>query len=148
MRDVQKARLYKSEQAIRDSHGRHARNYAEAVAFIRAVEASEQYQTVFNNPARLNVSQFFGVSKAYYTPGTDTLTLPAYVDGPWAYNVLVLLHEMAHHLEIDSHGPRFAGAFLYLVQQFAGQTAADALSAQFDKNKVRAIAPRAVRKTA
>lgn len=147
MRDIQKARLYKAEQAVRLAHGTDKVSYAGAVEYIRTVEASDAYVLTFCDPPRLNVSQFFGSSKAYYTPGTDTLTLPAASDGAWAYNSLVLLHEMAHHLEIDSHGPRFAGAFLYLVRTFEGDDAADALVASFTKNGVRVIHPR-VRATA
>jgi putative metallohydrolase (TIGR04338 family) len=142
MRDVQKARLYKAEQAVRPL-SQSTGSFSAAVSLIEEVQESLKVSQVFGDPAPLSVAQYFGTASAFYTPGYDRITLPPEEpEGSWAYNRLVILHEIAHHLSIDHHGPRFAGAFLYLTREFEGDTIADALAASFTKHKVRVISPR------
>lgn len=51
---------------------------------------------------------------AHYVAGE--VHIPMLRNGRWSLREIVVLHELAHHLERDSHGPKFRGAFVYLVQ--------------------------------
>lgn len=136
MRDIQKARLYKAEQAVR-REGRSLGSFEEAASLVAEVQASPWFTRVYGGSAPLSVGQHFGISTAWYQPGYDLIALPAKGEGDWAYNALVILHEIAHHLEVDRHGPRFAGAFLFLVRNSEGDEMADRLAESFTKHNVR-----------
>lgn len=49
----------------------------------------------------------------------------------FALREIVVLHELAHSLERDQHGPRFRGAFIYLLNVCMGQEAAMLLGSYF-----------------
>lgn len=56
---------------------------------------------------------------AHYDPAVREIHVPTH--GPvtsisWAMRETVILHEIAHHLEHDGHGPRWRGAFCYLLE--------------------------------
>ena len=144
MRDVQCRKVYAAEQSIRHL-SEPVGSFGAAVEYIAKTQAEPWFIAAFGNSAPLSVSQFFGTNKAFYTPGRDMITLPPEeTAGMWAYSPLVLLHEIAHHVEIDDHGPRFAGAFLYMVQQTdtVDDITSFALQLAFQQHGVRAITPR------
>jgi hypothetical protein len=66
----------------------------------------------------------------------------------WSRQKRTLLHELAHVVDNvefnhrtskDGHGPAYAGIYLKLLKEFVGDTAADALAAQFKLSHVRAV---------
>lgn len=63
---------------------------------------------------------------AHYSFGE--VHVPTLRNGRWSLREIVILHELAHHLEHDSHGPEFRGAFVYLVQVCMGPELALVLS--------------------
>jgi putative metallohydrolase (TIGR04338 family) len=141
MRDIQRRKVYAAEQSIRHL-SEPLGSFSAAVDYVAKTQSEPWFVAAFGNSAPLSVSQFFGTEKAFYTPGADRITLPPEeTAGMWAYSPPVLLHEIAHHVEIDNHGPRFAGAFLYMVEQ-TDPIAAFALQLAFTKHGVRAIPPR------
>ncbi|MGW0174936.1 TIGR04338 family metallohydrolase [Rhodococcus sp. NPDC003322] len=84
-----------------------------------------------------------GAKAAHYEPGTATLAVPV-VGGRsrWALRELVVLHELAHHLEPDGadlapHGPEFVDRYLVLVEEILGGEAAFVLRTVFVENGVR-----------
>lgn len=58
-------------------------------------------------------------AKATYDPSKKEILIPThdlYAGTGWAMRESVLIHEIAHHLEQDSHGPRWRGAFCFLLE--------------------------------
>ena len=54
--------------------------------------------------------------------------IPMLRNGRWSLRETLILHELAHHLERDSHGPRFQGAWVHLVKVCMGAELALVLS--------------------
>ncbi|BEK92018.1 TIGR04338 family metallohydrolase [Nocardia seriolae] len=71
-----------------------------------------------------------GAKAAHYETGHAVLAIPLHVRGnAWALRELVILHELAHHLEPESdevaaHGPEFCGRYIELVDGVIGPEAA------------------------
>lgn len=70
-----------------------------------------------------------GTRFAHYEPAGAVMAVPDHTvtSGEqrisWAMREIVVLHEIAHHLmyTVESHGPRFVGAFVKLVNEIIGQ---------------------------
>lgn len=62
-----------------------------------------------------------GATKAHYQAGT--IAIPLHREGRWALREMVVLHELAHHLAHDGHGPNFASKFLMLLGVVMGPEA-------------------------
>ncbi len=71
-----------------------------------------------------------GTTAAHYETGRAVLALPLHTRGTaWALRELVILHELAHHLEPAAadhapHGPEFCTRYLELVDGVIGPEAA------------------------
>lgn len=84
--------------------------------------------------APIRVRARAGTVAAHYEPGSGALAVPVDADrsrrggGPWALRELVVLHEIAHHLEprpevVAAHGPEFCGRYVELVEGILGPEA-------------------------
>ncbi|AYF76045.1 TIGR04338 family metallohydrolase [Nocardia yunnanensis] len=71
-----------------------------------------------------------GAKAAHYETETAVLAVPLHAHGSaWALRELVILHELAHHLEpemaaVAPHGPEFCERYLELVDGVIGPEAA------------------------
>ncbi|WP_282785033.1 MULTISPECIES: TIGR04338 family metallohydrolase [unclassified Nocardia] len=71
-----------------------------------------------------------GSKAAHYEVTGAVLAVPLHANGSaWALRELVILHELAHHLEADSekcapHGPEFCDRYLELIDGVIGPEAA------------------------
>ncbi|MBF6178579.1 TIGR04338 family metallohydrolase [Nocardia otitidiscaviarum] len=71
-----------------------------------------------------------GSKAAHYEVAGAVLAVPLHANGSaWALRELVILHELAHHLESDSekcapHGPEFCDRYLELIDGVIGPEAA------------------------
>ncbi|WP_330184280.1 TIGR04338 family metallohydrolase [Nocardia sp. NBC_01503] len=71
-----------------------------------------------------------GAKAAHYEADDAVLAVPLHVHGKaWALRELVILHELAHHLDPDRsgtapHGPEFCGRYIELVDGVIGPEAA------------------------
>jgi putative metallohydrolase (TIGR04338 family) len=85
-------------------------------------------------PARLRRRR--GAAKAHWEP-PDVIALPVPVHGtPWALRESVLLHELAHHVDVHRggdalHGPSYRACMLDLVERVLGPEAALALRVDY-----------------
>ncbi|TCN45868.1 putative metallohydrolase (TIGR04338 family) [Rhodococcus sp. SMB37] len=79
-----------------------------------------------------------GNTAAHYENDCATIALPVHRDNrAWAFRELVVLHELAHHLDPQdpddptepAHGPAFVDRFLTLVDEIIGPEAAFMLRA-------------------
>lgn len=80
--------------------------------------------------APLTVRARAGAAAAHYETGRGVLAVPLHTGGTaWALRELVILHELAHHLEPPGadyapHGPQFCTRYLELVDGIIGPEAA------------------------
>lgn len=74
----------------------------------------------------VSVRQRAGQQAAHYEVETATIAVPLHVGGrAWALRELVVLHELAHHLEpseldVAPHGQEFVARYLELVAELVG----------------------------
>ncbi|MFE3290887.1 TIGR04338 family metallohydrolase [Rhodococcus sp. NPDC059234] len=91
----------------------------------------------------LNVRVRAGATAAHYEPDSATLAIPVHRrDAAWALRELVVLHEIAHHLEptgadLAPHGPEFVERYLTLVEEILGGETAFVLRTTMAENGVR-----------
>ncbi|MFZ2178059.1 MAG: TIGR04338 family metallohydrolase [Rhodococcus sp. (in: high G+C Gram-positive bacteria)] len=87
-----------------------------------------------------------GNAAAHYESDCATIAVPEHRDGDaWAFRELVLLHELAHHLdpsdpdfpELAPHGPEYVDRYLTLVGEIIGPEAAFVLRAMLLAGGVR-----------
>ncbi|MGV9733577.1 TIGR04338 family metallohydrolase [Rhodococcus aetherivorans] len=87
---------------------------------------------------RVRVRARAGHAAAHYESDCATIALPEHrANTAWAFRELVVLHELAHHLDASDpddpaeppHGPAFVDRFLTLVGEIIGPEAAFALRA-------------------
>ncbi len=65
------------------------------------------------NPVRVRARK--GSSFAHYQTGEIAIYMGDGGTSKWACREIVVLHELAHHLGSDGHGPKFRHAFVKLV---------------------------------
>jgi putative metallohydrolase (TIGR04338 family) len=90
--------------------------YVDAVLRLNFVRARWRRAAV-----PVTVRERSGSTSAHYERSNAVLAIPGVTRGTrWALRELVVLHELAHHLEEDAsapaHGPAFAGRFIALVE--------------------------------
>ncbi|EME66538.1 hypothetical protein G352_04310 [Rhodococcus ruber BKS 20-38] len=107
--------------------------YVDAVLALNWVRARWPRASV-----RARVRARAGNSAAHYESDCATIALPEHhANTAWAFRELVVLHELAHHLDPSDpddpteppHGPAFVDRFLTLVGEIVGPEAAFALRA-------------------
>lgn len=79
----------------------------------------------FGRPAPISVRARRGTTRAHYEPGA-VIAIPEHGTG-WALREIVVLHEIAHHLDTSSgpaHGPDFVDIYLTLLELVIGPEAA------------------------
>lgn len=152
-RDTQRAKVYDAEQLVRnafdlaDEHGDRAvelygshltlpierrfasvdavQSYAEKVLALNWVRAQWDRAAV---PVR--VRSRAGATAAHYEADAAVLAVPPHAGGTaWALRELVVLHELAHHLDpapgaTAPHGPEFCTRYVELVDGVIGPEAA------------------------
>lgn len=89
-----------------------------------------------NKRGAIKVRKRKGKTRAHYEPGT--IAIP---DAKWAMTESTVLHEVAHHLSWDGHGPRFRGVLCHLVEVVMSPEAAFYLRASFSEAGLRIESP-------
>lgn len=142
--DAQTQNLYTAEQMLRRLMDRQfdaplvtVAGSTVAVPLDRKFASLESIQRYVDGIVPgLRVRARKGADAAHYHWGE--IAVPMMREGRWAQREIVILHEIAHHLsQGENHGPRFAGAFLDLVEQYIGFEAAFILRVNFDQAGVR-----------
>ncbi|MEU2033515.1 TIGR04338 family metallohydrolase [Nocardia amamiensis] len=153
VRDSQRAKVYDAEQLVRgafdraDEHGvrtvelygshltlpierrfasvESVQSYADKVLALNWVRARWDQSA---RPVRVRARS--GVTAAHYEAAEAVLAVPLHTGGTaWALRELVILHELAHHLEpapssVAPHGPEFCNRYIELVDAIIGPEAA------------------------
>ncbi|AHH22265.1 hypothetical protein NONO_c75100 [Nocardia nova SH22a] len=153
LRDSQRARVYDAEGLVRrifdraeefgtrtiELHGstltlpieRKFASVESVQSYAERVLALNWIRRQWNRAAEpLTVRARAGVTAAHYEAGRAMLAVPLHTGGTaWALRELVILHELAHHLEPPDadhapHGPEFCARYLELVDGIIGPEAA------------------------
>lgn len=163
-RDSQRARVYAAEQFVRTVFDRAAQHSSRAVDFFGAqltlppearfasVASVQRYvDEVLALPAvtarwphsgPLGVRVRRGVSAAHYErrgPAAAVAVIAVPEDRGWALRELVVLHEVAHHLDASAgpaHGPEFTATFCDLATVVMGPEAGHVLRVLYGKEGV------------
>ncbi len=161
-RDTQRSKVYAAEQFVRMLFDRAAQHGSRSLDFFGAtltlppearfasVDSVQRYvDDVLSLPAvlarwptagALAVRARRGVTAAHYERD-DSLATIAVPDrqSTWALRELVVLHEVAHHLDQTEppHGPHFVGAFCALADVVMGPEVGHVLRVVYAKEGVR-----------
>lgn len=131
VRDFQRSRVYRSEESCLPSVSQRG--------FRRVEQMQEYVDQLLAAPAcacrrpglRVTVKDGRGSRRAR-TDGASWIAVPRPMRQEW-----VLLHEAAHCLTSDKHGPEFCACYLELVGWRLGAEAQCALRQAFTVNRVR-----------
>lgn len=158
VRDTQRAKVYDAEQLVRgmfdraDEHGsRTVELYGSHITLPieRRFASVDSVQSYADKVLALNwvrgqwdragtavrVRSRAGATAAHYEADDAVLAVPLHTGSrAWALRELVILHELAHHLEphvgsVAPHGPEFCSRYLELVDGIIGPEAALVLRA-------------------
>ncbi len=91
-------------------------------------------------PTSVRVRARRGSTAAHYEREAATIAVPMQSDARWAQRELVLLHELAHHLDRGdgpSHGRDFVRGYVDLAEAVMGPEAAFIMRITFAENGVR-----------
>ena len=88
--------------------------------------------------ATITVRRRKGATKAHYERLTQTIAVPDQIaGGSWAMREMVILHEVAHAVSWDAHGPQFVSAFVSLLEATMGPEIGLVMRILFRHNGVR-----------
>ncbi|HZC72087.1 MAG TPA: TIGR04338 family metallohydrolase [Jatrophihabitans sp.] len=112
--------------------------YVNAVLALRWVRA--RWPTRATVPVTVRARR--GHAKAHYEQANATIAIPPHEQNrAWAMRELVLLHELAHHLEpsevAQPHGPEFTERYATLVAEIVGPEAGLLLRTAMHESGVR-----------
>lgn len=148
MRDSQRSAVYEAETLVRTMFDRADERGLRTVEVLgstitlpveRKFGSVESVQDYCDRVLRLNwvcetwprahvpvsVRSRAGNTAAHYSD--DVIAVPDDRGGRWAMRELVVLHELAHHLDDEGkapHGPEFVDRYLTLVSEIVGPEAA------------------------
>lgn len=142
VRDFQQSKVYRAERVI--DVGSTAREpefptVADCERFVAKVLGSRTFVRRWGNGRRIAIEDGRGRRSACAwgdSIAASVISLPR-----WARTRASILHEIAHTIVHDGHGPLFARTYLELVRLFIGPMEANALRKSFQHNRVRVASP-------
>lgn len=112
-RDFQRARVYRWEQ---EHVFPHASEPLSLIACRALVERAYRWREApGNDPAWSPPRVTDGRGRRHACGSREVIKLPR-----WARTTAIVLHECAHGMADDQHGPTFVGAYVALLEEFAG----------------------------
>ncbi|MGL4305121.1 MAG: TIGR04338 family metallohydrolase [Mycobacteriaceae bacterium] len=153
-RDSQRSAVYQAENFLRTIFDRAAENGLPVLEFFGAqltlpvevkfasIDSVQKYvdrvlslRDIHNRWAKaiepVLIRPRKGLTAAHYEPDTQTIALPIHrANQAWALRELVVLHELAHHLDNSSgpaHGPNFVQTHIELLEIVMGPEVAHIL---------------------
>ena len=131
VRDFQRSRVYRSEESCLPSIPQRGFDRVEHMqAYVDELLATRFCRGLLAG-GPITVKDGRGSRRAR-TDGSTWIAVPRAMRREW-----VLLHEVAHCLTPDKHGPQFCACYLELVRRRLGPEAADALALAFAGHRVR-----------
>lgn len=117
------------------------RRFADITSIQRYVDAVLDMPQVrsLNTGGRISVRVRKGNTRAHYEPWSSVIAIP---DTRWAMNEIVVLHEIAHHLDPKyGHGPTFRGHLVHLAEVVIAPEVAFYLRATFHESGLHVQLP-------
>lgn len=163
-RDSQRSRVYAAEEFVRTLFDRAAQHSSRSIDFFGtqltlppearfgSIESVQRYvddvlalpavQSRWGAPGPLRVRPRRAATAAHYEnhDGAGTIAVPDRSTADWAMRELVVLHEIAHHLDDtggSSHGPGFVTTFCDLAALVMGPELGHVLRVVYAKEGVR-----------
>lgn len=163
-RDSQRSRVYAAEAFVRRLFDRAAEHNSRAVDFFGepitlppearfgSLESLQRYVDEvldlpgvlerWSHPGPIAVRARRGAFAAHYenADGRGAIAVPDHRGTGWALRELVVLHEIAHHLDDSggpAHGPEFVATFCALASAVMGPEAGHVLRVVYAKEGVR-----------
>jgi len=161
-RDAQRARVYAAEEFVRTLFDRAAQHNSRSIDFFGesitippearfgSVDAVGRYvdsvlalpavTAQWPNPGPIGVRPRRGATAAHYECREAGAVIAVPEQRGWALRELVILHEVAHHLDCSggpAHGPGFVGTFCALAAAVMGPEAAHVLRVVYSKEGVK-----------
>lgn len=163
-RDSQRSRVYAAEEFVRTLFDRAAQHSSRSIEFFGtrltlppearfgSMESVQRYVddvlalpavvSRWTSPGPLTVRPRRAATAAHYENrgGTGVMAVPDRNTADWAMRELVVLHEMAHHLDDGggpSHGPGFVATFCDLATLVMGPEVGHVLRVVYAKEGVR-----------
>lgn len=134
-RDPQQFALYDAEHALHEHRAIvHYCDRGGVLAFLARVTTSPEWRALrgpeYDDIKIVWTRHDSGVASCYTSE--RKLCLPG-----WAYNQKTIVHELAHMVTKDGHGPMFAGTALMLYRRFISNNFADDMEASYTKHGVK-----------
>ncbi len=110
--------LYTAEEMLREKWGKRFRTVSEVEKYLEGIIGVPDFREKFCHCKGFCVFDGRGsqLARGRFVNGEFHLTLPR-----WARVELIILHELAHCLSWDGHGPVFCSYYLKLVRRFMGE---------------------------
>lgn len=152
VRDSQRGKVYKAERVIRTANAQKFESIEEIQKYCDRITRSAHWRKLFEANGRFMMEgRYVVVSPKHHgrATGGDSwkikyrskrrkMTPIGGIELPkWAWNVPVVLHELAHVAASGKHGRMFARTYLALVRRWMGKDAGKLLLASFRKHRVR-----------
>ena len=128
MTDLQKQRLYNAERVLRD-HPTKFRTQEQIERYVSEVTGSDTWKAM-NGPAVVRVRIKRSDSNHSHAIGNEIALCPNQCDK------VTVIHELAHVVSSDGHGPQYAGRYLQLVEEFIGRSWAKSLRKSMEEHRV------------
>lgn len=139
--DAQTQLVYQAEAWLEDEHrGKHFRTLSEVRDFLDRIFSSRWFQRNHRNLCAYDLRDGRGAKRGIgglLPGGIARITLPR---GRLRCELFVL-HELAHSLAHDGHGPHYLFAYVNLVRRFIGREAATALRVSLTSMRARQRRP-------
>ena len=133
-RDQQRSRVYKAENAVPGWPGKQFESLKEVDNWVKRIMAGKTWTKHFQRTRPILVKDGRGRRRA--SGGNGRIVLQR-----WARSQMVVLHEIAHVLTSDQHGPRFCDTYLNLVSRYLGKETGEALRLAFVNHNVTYYKP-------
>lgn len=147
MKDPQKTRLYAAEHTVIDTYNgtvgvQQFRSLQQMQSFVDRVTASDYWKS-HSGPQRVSVflgrkDSRFARSYSRFSSWYGKVQSDPFITIPptWAASDAVLIHELAHQISDDAHGPIFASRYLDLLRLFVSPAIATKMQKAFDDHSV------------
>src|SRR5947208_249395 len=109
--DPQKHRLYAAEFQMRNDRIYQLETFQERVDYAASITSSRWWRSRGYGPVEVRKTITWANAHAF----GHSIEIPM---SKWAFNKLVIIHELAHTITPDHHGRIFAKAMLAVVQRF------------------------------
>lgn len=140
-RDPQKNRVYAAQRVI-NPLGKRIEKVPAIQSYVDQICASRKFKKITGRPAhKVKVLDGRARRSACGCPFTKEIKIPKFYRSE-----RTIIHELAHTLAYDRHGPEFCWYYIQLVDLQFGSEAAESLRESFRANRVDWTTPKLIKR--